>query len=794
MKFIFSFFFIFFIHKSYSQNETYNISIEQFKIEFIASNIYKLTYQPLDYFKNENISNAVILNVDTNKQVSTNQFLFNNKLIIGNNKEFELESTFRNESFRGFNIRLTSSDKIYGGGSRALPLNRRGHSFNLYNNPWYGYSEGAENLNYSIPFFINSNGYGVYFDNPSKGFVDIGKTNNEIFKVGFTGGELNCYIILGNSTKEILNSYFKLTGTQPLPPLWALGNLMSRFGYTSQLQLDSIIQTTQEQRIPFDAVIFDLFWFGDSIKGTMGNLDWVNKTAWPNPQKMIQDYKKQGIQSIVITEPFVLQSSLNYEASKQFHAIDSLGNPYVLNDFYFGKGGLIDIFRNDSKDWFWNKQKLQIDIGVEGLWGDLGEPEKHPSNLFHNLSDAGFKRNFSANEVHNLYGHFWTKMLDDNFKKYFPDKRLFSLNRSGFAGSQRYNIFPWSGDVSRSWSGLRAQLPIMLGMSLSGVPYIHADAGGFAGGEGDNELYVRWLQFASFTPIFRPHGTALYNIEKNAFSFPSEPALIDEPFKSLVKTVINERYKMLAYNYTLSYLQTTKAQPLVTPLFYYYENDSIASKIEDEYMWGENILVAPVLEKNISKRKTYLPSGKWFQLTDNKMYDGNKIYQISVNNMEFPIFIKEGGFVPKYRSVPTNTSNLDKSKLTLIYIPSTNASSYNMFEDDGLNRNSIENKQYELFSFSSSGLNKNQLHIEIESNNGNYKGKPKQRNILLTIPAIDKIPKTVIVNNKKIDIKTLEDIGMTNIDKHCIWMGENSKILSIPTDFNGKKLKISISF
>jgi oligosaccharide 4-alpha-D-glucosyltransferase len=126
-------------------------------------------------------------------------------------------------------------------------------------------------------------------------------------------------------------------------------------------------------------------------------------------------------------------------------------------------------------------------------------------------------------------------MLYNQYAKNYPTKRLFSLNRSGFAGSQRYNIFPWTGDVSRSWGGLNAQLPIILGMSMSGVPYVHSDAGGFAGGNGDNELYVRWLQMAAFTPIFRPHGTALYEVDKNAFSFPSEAALIEEPFQSYAK-------------------------------------------------------------------------------------------------------------------------------------------------------------------------------------------------------------------------------------------------------------------
>jgi len=200
---------------------------------------------------------------------------------------------------------------------------------------------------------------------------------------------------------------------------------------------------------------------------------------------------------------------LNYDPSKKFQAVDSAGQPYVLTDFYFGNGGLLDLFREDSKDWFWNKYQPQIKKGVAGWWGDLGEPEKHPSDMYHNLKDLGFKRLFKADEVHNVFGHYWNKMLFDKYAKEYPDVRLFNLNRTGFAGSPRYGIFPWSGDVGRNWSGLQAQLPVMIGMSMSGVPYIHADAGGFGGGDGDKELYTRWLQFATFTPVFRPHGTAL---------------------------------------------------------------------------------------------------------------------------------------------------------------------------------------------------------------------------------------------------------------------------------------------
>ncbi|MBL0359045.1 MAG: hypothetical protein IPP72_20250 [Chitinophagaceae bacterium] len=570
----------------------------------------KVVFQPKGYRTNENITNAVIT-----KPVSQTAVIADlqhgivawkqNKV-----KPFVKEDTGGHHVFR---FMLDKEEKIFGGGERALPLNRRGYRFPLYNNPWYGYSNGADALNFSVPFFTSSKGYGLFFDNASKGYADIGKTDNDFFEAGFVSGELNVYIIFGNDYKEILSSYYKLTGTQPLPPRWAMGNFMSRFGYSSEAQVKDIAGKMKQEGIPFDAVIFDLFWFGDSIKNTLGNLEWVNKTKWPDPKKMIGDFKKDNINTVLIAEPFILKGTKNYDAANKYFAVDSAGRPFNLTDFYFGYGGLLDIFRKDAGNWIWkNHYKKQIANGVHAWWTDLGEPEKHPASIRHSLKDYGVKRLMGADEVHNIYGHYWNRMLSEHYAKEYPNQRLFHLNRSGFAGSQRYNIFPWSGDISRSWSGLQAQLPVMLGMSMSGIPYIHADAGGFAGGEGDIELYVRWLQFAAFTPIFRPHGTALFEIDPNAYSFPSEPALIDTAYREYAKSSVQLRYQLLPYNYTLAYKQASKAEPLVAPLYYYYPKDMVAVNVGDEFMWGENILVAPVLEKGATERKIYLPEGKWY--------------------------------------------------------------------------------------------------------------------------------------------------------------------------------------
>jgi oligosaccharide 4-alpha-D-glucosyltransferase len=715
----------------FAQEKIVKVQSGNWQFTQYAANIIKVSFKPTAYTTSENVSDAVLLKPQM--QITIPYTVEDNIAFIGAGKKISITAPEKNNEFNSFKIILREGEKIFGGGERALPLNRRGYKFNLYNNPWYGYAEGADNLNYSVPFFTSSNGYGLFFDNASKGYADIGKTNTNIFEAGFVSGELNVYVILGNDYKEILSSYHKLTGTQPLPPRWAMGNLMSRFGYTSQAQVTDIVAKMKVQNIPVDAVIFDLFWFGDSIKSTMGNLAWVNKIKWPNPAQMIAGFKQQHINTILITEPFILQSSTNYNASKQFHAVDSTGKPYLLTDFYFGKGGLIDIFRKDARQWFWKKHTDQMKIGVEAWWGDLGEPEKHPADVLHNLKDRGFKRLFKADEVHNIYGHTWTKMLYDNYAKDYPAKRLFSLNRSGFAGSQRYGIFPWSGDVSRNWSGLRAQLPIMLSMSMSGVPYIHADAGGFAGGEGDNELYTRWLQFAAFTPIFRPHGTALYEVDKNAFSFPSEAALIEEPYRSYAKQVIAQRYQLLPYNYTLAYKQAANGEPLVAPLYYYYPKDTAAVNAGDEFMWGENILVAPVLEKNATQRKIYLPEGKWYSFNDTTITEGNKWIDKNLSITNIPVYIKEGSIIPMCtKTIKDNAGSYKGDTLIIHYYVSAKPSVYHLYQDDGVTKNSTASNKYELITVNAKPI-ADELQITVSFSNGMYPGKPLKRNITLVI-------------------------------------------------------------
>jgi oligosaccharide 4-alpha-D-glucosyltransferase len=737
--------------------------------------VIKSTYRPADYNRNELMSNAVINTpqpTQTKITVANSQTVeFENglsvviqrdKLYFRQGREVKVKnvSYFSQDNNRGFRFMLSDGERWLGGGERAIPMDRRGYKINLYNSPAYGYGLGADNLNFSVPVLISSNGYALFFDNPSKGYFDIGLTEKSTLEAGFMSGELNFYVVFGKNLDEIMFNYTSITGRQPLPPRWAMGNFVSRFGYRSEAQVKDVVAKMQAAQFPIDGLIFDLFWFGDDVKGTLGNFDWVNTTKWPNPKNMLTQFRQQNIKSILITEPFFLKGTRNYAEATPFLATDAAGQPFTYQDLYFGEGGLIDIFRKPARDFMWKLYKKQVANGVSGWWSDLGEPEKHPNTIMHNLKDQGINRPVSADEIHNLYGHQWSAMLYEKYRDDFPDQRLFHLNRAGFAGSQRYSVFPWTGDVARSWSGLKAQWPVLMGMSLSGLPYVHSDAGGFAmADQADAELYTRWLQFAAFTPIFRPHGTALEDYDKTVKSIPSEPVFWDASTQAIIKKYVRLRYELLPYNYSLAYEQAAKGKPLMRPLYYYNYNDPESFNAADQFFWGDNFLVAPVMTQQAQSRKVYLPEGQWYRFSDNKLLEGKQWLDQPAELNYLPLYAKAGSFIPVWQtdSVIRSTEAYDSKNISVVYYPSASTSSYTWFDDDGATPRSLERAEYELISFTGSSRG-NTITIELKTNNPAAYKRKQLRSFTILVPggAI----KEVMVNGKPGKLVTAKPITL----------------------------------
>jgi oligosaccharide 4-alpha-D-glucosyltransferase len=675
-----------------------------------------------------------------------------------------------------FNL-LDEDEQFFGTGSRSIPLNKRGYRIGLDNNPWYGYSTNADNLNYSMPFYVSSNNYGIFYDNPSRGYIDFGKTSKDTLDVAFKAGKLQFYTFFGENAAQIIQQFTALVGRMSLPPRWALGNFMSRFGYRTQDEVMSIAAKMKEQKFPFDAVIIDLFWFGDAVHGAwnIGNLDW-NKKRFPEPEKMIADLKKQNIKTILITEPFVLSESFNYKYTQQnkLNAVDAKGDTVGIKEFFFGHTGLLDLFQNKTKDWFWSKYDAQIKKGVAGWWGDLGEPEKHPNYVYHNLKDFAQKRLFNADEIHNMFGHEWSKMVFEKYAKHYPNQRLFHLNRSGYAGTWRYGSVPWSGDVDRSWNGFKAQLPIIQSMSMSGVPTMHSDAGGFAMGERDPELYLRWLQMAVFTPIFRPHGSVNAPDPKIP-QIESEPVFYDEPNKSILRKFVELRYRLMPYVYTLMYEASTKGTPLVRPMFFYDNTDSNLFKATDQYFFGDALLIAPVLEKGATKRRLYLPKGEWYNFWNPKeKRNGGEWIDADLTTETIPVYVKAGTVLPM-KPAFDNTVNYPAGKIILHVFPATGTFSSNMYEDDGTTPLAVQKKQFELIRFSTS-LQNEVFNCTLTSNNGIYSGKPRERTVELYIHGLMS-PREVWIDGKQDGEWVIEEGGGTVYVPAMKWNGSLKKIV-----------------
>lgn len=649
------------------------------------------------------------------------------------------------EQHRYLQFAIAPQEPFFGAGSRSVPLNRSGYRLELNNNPWYGYNMGADNLNYSLPLIQSARGYALFFDNPSRGYLDLGKTQADVLEAGFVAGKLQFYTFFGSSPAVLNQRFTSLVGRMPLPPRWALGNLMSRFGYKTQNEVLEIAGMMEAQRFPFDAVIIDLFWFGDGVHGAwnMGNLDWDRK-RFPEPEQMIQKLGERNVKTILITEPFVLAESFNYQATQQqgLHAVNQQGDTVGIAEFYFGHAGLLDLFKKQSRDWFWRKYDAQIQKGVAGWWGDLGEPEKHPDYLYHNLSEEGHSRLFQAGEVHNLYGHRWSRMLYEKYAQHYPAQRLFHLNRSGYAGTWRYGSFPWSGDVDRSWKGLQAQLPLMLGTALSGIPTMHSDAGGFAMGKRDPELYRRWLQMAVFSPILRPHGSVSAP-EAGSPSIESEPVFYDEPDKSILRSFVELRYRLMPYIYNMAWESTTNGTPFMRPMFYNDTTDPELYAAADQYYFGPSLLVAPVLEAGATRRRVYLPRGEWYDFWKPGMpLKGQRWIEVPVDAATIPVFVKAGSVLPM-KPVHNNSGGYPLNQVELHYYAGGGTQTTTWYEDDGMRADALAANAYELITVTTNRTRRG-AEIRIRSNGGSFAGMPDRRQVLLQLYGLPATRKVVV--------------------------------------------------
>ncbi|SKB99786.1 TIM-barrel domain-containing protein [Dyadobacter psychrophilus] len=641
-----------------------------------------------------------------------------------------------------FLFSINPKDVFHGAGSRPFgpDLNRK--AFDFYNTWEYAYYDQATGLSqsFNVPFIISSHKYGLLFDTDRPGSMRmyIGAVDSTLLRVeSVSTGKWAYYLIHGNNNDEILANYTLLTGRQPLPPRWAFGYIQSKSGYKNESEATVAVTKLQNQGFPLDALALDMHWYGD--ESLRGNVDWDAKN-WPKPAEMIKNLSEKGVKTILVAEPYISTRSVNYKPAEA--ALLFVKKPGTNNTYIQTVGsttvGLLDIFKPAAQSWLWEKYKKLADQGIAGWWSDKTEPDVHARDAIHELGNAF--------QIHNLYPLFWSKTFYNNFTKDFPNKRIFSLSRSGWAGSQRYGVLPWSGDVGRYWAGLRLQIPIITQAGMSGLAYMHSDVGGTVTmsdkTDKDEELDLRWFQFATFTPILRSSGQ-----RENV-----EPFNLSEPFYSTVKKYANIRYQLLPYIYSLAWKNSVSGRPICLPMDYFINSKALAN-LNDQYFFGENLLIAPVLLHGMPSRQVVLPPGKWFNLWTSEVHNGNADIFPKVNVDHIPVYAKGGSFIPFATSTTKKSTgfyNSDSLTIKFFQDISVPTSEFTMFHDDGIDPNSLGKAQYELIHFEGKVSN-DHVNVTIERTKSFDKSLAK-RHLIFDIENVTSAPLSMMLNGKAIPI------------------------------------------
>ena len=641
----------------------------------------------------------------------------------------------------------------YGGGSRAIPMNRAGLDLYMLNEPFYGYGWGADRLNISMPMAVSSEGFALYFESPVPGNLSLGSYQPGLIRYDASEGPLSCFVIRTADPDSLMKPYTQLTGRQPLPPLWALGYIQSRFGYENAAEAYDVVDKMVAEGFPIDAIIFDLQWQGGV--GVMGNLDW-DLSRFPNPQGMMQDFLEKGVKSVCIFDPYFTKLCQYYPmlAGIGWLAKNQGGQPYVIQDFWAGEAGLIDVTIPAVKEWFWQRCKQQIEMGVTGLWTDLGEPEKAPEDM---VFLAG-----SSLQIRQTYNLRWSEFIYSRYRRDYPDRRLFNLTRSGYAGMQRYSAFPWSGDVQKSYGGLRAQVPIMLGMGLCGIGYMHADIGGFAG-QYNPELYTRWQQMGAFIPVMRAHGTGVV----------TEPVYYPEPYKSIVRDFIRLRYRLLPYHYTLAWENSLTGMPLARPLFF---ADPQLKDVDDQYLWGNDLMVAPVMEESANSRQVVFPQGKWIDFARWSVHHGGNTAEIFAPLNYLPLYARAGALIPLLPDIQ-HTGEYDGGSYQVRYFadPDISSSSARVYMDDGETWLASTDNQYCLLHLDALYQGGN-ADINLLRTGEGFTGEKLTKEIVLEIPRVNEWPDDVAYNG--VELTVTGDIAVfQSLPMAALWLEDEYMLL-----------------
>lgn len=588
------------------------------------------------------------------------------------------------------------NDHIYGLGEKTGHLDRNGRTLTLWNKDvlapepdkhiadLLAESEKSpldtdfDPYYMSIPFYYKMDpdslsASGHFIDNPYKGsFTFNNNKNHSHISVSFNGGQYCEYFFAGPKISTILSQYTELTGRMERPPLWSLGYHQCRWKKYSQKDLLSLAQKQRKSQVPCDVLWLDIDYMDEYRVFT-----W-NDELFPNRKSLLNKLEELGYRVIKIVDPgvkFEPGYSIFDEARERDLLCKCENGQIYIGQVWPGKTAFPDFSKAECREWWGDKNAALIEEGVAGIWNDMNEPATGAiphSDMRFAGEDNG---NHPHERFHNEYALLMAQGTVEGMKKAKLDLRTFVLSRAGSAGIQRYAA-NWMGDNASRWEHLQMSLPMAMGLGLSGQPFVGADIGGFVEPT-HAELFIRWIQCAALTPFCRNHNDDA--VDQYVWSFGKNVQQISEKFIKL-------RYRLLPYIYSQFVKSTESGCPVQRPLLFDFQEDPACRQIDDQYMFGDDILVAPILKADAKSRNLYLPQGEWYCLESETFYHGEQWISVNAEIDILPWFIKCGSVVPMLKNIPNSTMNIDASTLTfLCAIPEAEGSyKSQLIEDDGL--------------------------------------------------------------------------------------------------------------
>lgn len=524
-------------------------------------------------------------------------------------------------------------ERLYGMGQYQQPMfNLKGAMLEL----------AQRNSQVSVPFVLSSRGYGLLWHNPALGRVTFG-TNMTEWKADSTD-IMDYWITAGDTPAQIVETYVRATGLPPMMPEYAMGFWQSKMRYLTQDELMEVAREYKRRDLPLSVIVADYYHWPKSG-------DWKFDTRyWPDPRGMIDELHKMGVELSVSIWPDIQDDADNYrEMLEKGYLMRVEEGPRVMFR-HSNYTAYTDVTNPDAGKYLWEKAKAgYYDLGVRSFWLDAAEP-----CLLFGIEHYRYSIG-SQLKVGNIYPQMYVKAFSEGLSQQGEQEQL-SLVRSAWAGSQRYGALVWSGDIHSSFRSMKYQLSAGLNMAIAGIPWWTTDIGGFDGGnpddEGFRELLVRWFQWGAFCPVMRLHGTRVpvYRKEicgeKLSSGAPNEIWSYGEKAYPILVKYLKLRYAMLPYIRKVMRETHEHGAPVMRPLFYHYQADKRAWAVEDEYLFGRDVLVAPVLEAGADKREIYLPEGdNWVEHATGKHYAGGQTVTAEAPIDIIPVFVREGAQV-----------------------------------------------------------------------------------------------------------------------------------------------------